>query len=322
VTATPGALDTDAGSALAGEVTELLESELVRFVHRVHHDHGVALDRARAALALLTALIRGEVPWTARPDCAPARIAAAFTAFARRESIPAALATELLTEVDSFVTASVRVAVVDEPARTTAALLRRVGAAPELWWWATRFDADHGQCWQACVTASDRVVQVALAVGIEADLIGRALAGAFTVGATRAKTRRTAQRNDLVALLGRLVASGAAVLDQDRELVAKVTALAFEMTAAQAPWWTGAGASAGNRTRADGVADVAVLTFQLLELFTAIAAGREPDPERYGELAARADETLSGKALRVGALLQRELDPAFAAAVQTRLAGQ
>jgi hypothetical protein len=311
----PGALDTDDGRALAGEVTELLESELVRFAHRVDHDHGIELDRARGALVLLTALLRAGVTWTARSDCAPARLAAAFEAMARRDPSHAEV---IRGEIAAFESWTANVAVIDPPAYTTAERLRAIGAAPETWWWAAGFERDHVRCWKSCAGSSERLVQVALAIGISADPIVRALAGALIVAATRAKTRRPGQRNDLVALLGRFVAAGPAVIAADKALVAKATSLAFEMAAAQQPWWTGAGASGGGarRSSADGIAEVAVLSFQIVELFTAIAAGRPADPERFGAIAGRADRALAARGLRLAALLQRELDPAFSEAVK------
>lgn len=310
----PGALDTEEGRALAGEVTEMLEAELVRFTHRVHHEHGIELDRARGALVLLTAMLRAGVTWTARPDCAPARISAAFEEMAKRD---AAHADVVRGEITAFTAWTANVAVVDTPDHTIAARLRRIGAAPETWWWAAGFDQDHVRCWRAAGAASERLVQVALAFGVAADAIARALAGAFIVAATRAKTRRTSQRNDLVALLGRFVTSGAAVIERDKELVAKATALAFEMAAASQPWWTGSGAGPRRGASADGISEVSVLAFQLVELFAAIADRRPADPERFGALAGRADRALAGRGLRLGALLQRELDPIFAEAAKS-----
>jgi hypothetical protein len=309
-----GALDTDDGRALAREVTELLEAELVRFTHRVDHDHGIELDRARGALAVITTLLRGGVAWTTRADCAPGRIADAFTAIATRDGAEAALVEQLRGEIDAFVEAAADVVVVDRPARTVADLLRAAGAAPETWWWAAEYGTDRDRCWKASGAASERLVQVAIALGIAGERVLCALAGAFTVAATRVKTSRTAQRNDLVALLGRLASTGAAAIARDRELVAKATALAFEMAAAQQPWWTAAAAGPRERARRsapDGIAEIAVLSFQLVELFGAAAAGRRPDPERYGELAYRADRTLAGRGLRLAAMVQKELEAAY-----------
>jgi hypothetical protein len=308
-----GALDTDDGRALAREVTELLEAELVRFTHRVDHDHGIELARARGALAVMTTLLRGGVAWTTRADCAPGRIADAFTVIATRDGADPALVERLRVEIDAFVAAAEDVVVVERPARTVADRLRAAGAAPETWWWAAEYGTDRDRCWKASAAASERLVQVAVALGIDGERVLCALAGAFTVAATRVKTSRTAQRNDLVALLGRLASTGAVAIGRDRELVAKATALAFEMAAAQQPWWTAAAAPRERRRSApDGIAEIAVLSFQLVELFSAAAAGRRPDPERYGELAYRADRTLAGRGLRLAALLHKELEPAYA----------
>jgi len=314
VDAVKGALVTDAGRALAAEITELLESELVRFAHRVYHDHGIELDRARSSLAVLTVLLRGGLPWTAQADCAPAKLAEAFTTAVARDRTAPALAAAVRAEVEAFTAAAGAVEVKDRPPRSLSDLLRKVGAPPESWWWAGEFGADRARCWKAASASAGYQVQVALAVGIEADVVLRALAGAFTVAATRAKTSRTGPRNDLVALLGRFVATGTGAIEHDRELIAKATALAFEMAAVQQPWWTGADGAAPGRRTADGITEVAVLSFQLVELFTAAATGRRPDAERYGDLAARADRSLSSRGVRLAALLQRELDPAFAAA--------
>jgi hypothetical protein len=186
-----------------------------------------------------------------------------------------------------------------------------------MWWWAAGYGAEHDKCWRAALAHGERMVQVALAVGVAPDVIGKAFAGAFTVAATRAKTRRIAQRNDLVALLGRLASAGFTAISRDKELIGKATALAFEMTAAQQTWWTGGAQAAATKQKPgdDGIADIAVLTFQLVELFTAAAKGRA-DPERFGALAARADKALANRGLRLAALLRRDLDPPFADAVR------
>jgi hypothetical protein len=175
--------------------------------------------------------------------------------------------------------------------------LRAAGATPEAWWWASQFDDDLEQCWTACGTNAERLVQVALAIGISADAVSRALAGAFAVTATRAKTKRTAQRNDLVALLNRLATAGATAVLVERPLVSKVTALAFEMAAAQQPW--------ARRGSEDGIGEIAVLSFQLVELFGAARA----DLERYADVAFRAERVLKARGLSLANFLKRDLDP-------------
>jgi hypothetical protein len=71
-------LETEDGAALATEILDMLESELVRFTHRLAHNHGVELDRARAAMVLLGKLVGSGVKWTAKPDSNPLLIYEAF----------------------------------------------------------------------------------------------------------------------------------------------------------------------------------------------------------------------------------------------------
>jgi len=296
------ALETIEGVAFATEIVELLESELVRFCHRVTHDHGIELDRARAAMVLLTRLVSSGVVWTARPDSSPARIHETFSGLLPRHP---ALAKILRRELAEFFVATVEVKVVDDPARTPAALLRRAGAEPQLWWWAAAYERPE-RCWAECGSDVGKLVQVALAFGVTADRVARALAAALGVVATRSKTRRTAQRNDLAGVLNRLASAGAAVL-ADPALLGTITKLAFEMTAAQQAWWK------DQRTAPDGLADVSIYSFQLVEIFQASA--RPPDLERFAMLASRAERTVAGLGLQLAAMLRKELDAQVAEAI-------
>ena len=103
-----GPLESADGRDLASELVEMLESELVRFRHRVIHDHGIAFDRARAAIVLLTKLVAAGAPWTARSDSAPRKIFDTFIdLIARSESSwPPGLAEALHAELAEFITAT------------------------------------------------------------------------------------------------------------------------------------------------------------------------------------------------------------------------
>ncbi|HEV7555263.1 MAG TPA: hypothetical protein VGO00_07415 [Kofleriaceae bacterium] len=302
-----GPLATADGRALATELVEMLESELVRFTHRVLHDHGIQLDRARASMALLGTLVTSGVPWTAHHDSSPQTIHDAFAVLATRNPATWPLGPVIRNEVARFLEATATVTAVDDvDAATPAARLRHAGAHPDLWWWASPFDT-FVRCWNECGANVTKLVSVALAFDVPSDRVARALASAFTLVATRAKTRRTIQRNDLVAMLTRLSSVGAQAL-ADRELVAKVTKLAFEMAATQQRW-------PGERTPAmsiapDGLTDIAVRAFQLVELFTAI--DRAPDVERYADLAAGAERTFTSLGLRLPAMLRKDLEAVLA----------
>jgi hypothetical protein len=307
--AAAGALDTDEGRAVAAELVAMLESELVRFCHRVTHDHGIALDRARASMVLLGTLVAAGAPWTARGDSSPGRIFEAFAELAARNDAGWPPANAIRRELDDFLEQTGDVEIVDAPARTPSDLLRRAGADPDLWWWAMGHDTRQ-RCWLECASNVPRIVQVALAFGVSSELVARAFASAFALAATKSKTRRQSQRNDLVALLMKLAASGIAALAAERELVNKATKLAFEMAA------TRLGSS---RMQApDGIGEISVLSFQLVELFQ--AAARPADLERYAELGSRAERTFNARGLRLAALLRRDLEPAVAAAVAAPLA--
>jgi hypothetical protein len=297
-----GALETTEGGALASEVVEMLESELVRFRHRVLHNYSIALDRARAAMVLLGKLVATGVPWTARADSAPRKVFDAFIELATRaeSTWPRGLAEAIHADLAEFISATSKVAIAGEPEKPTVAdAMRRCGAAPEAWWWSTQFGADRAACW-ADATTSERVVLVALAFGAPSEPICRALATAFAVAAARAKTRRPAQRTDLVAVLEKLAASGAATLISDKDLIAKITAFTFELAATQP-------------RSDDGLTDIATLSFQLIELLR--AAERAPDPERFADLAVRAQRTLTAHGVQLVGFLRRDLEPLIAAAI-------
>src|SRR5688572_6467191 len=90
------ALETEEGAALASEVVEMLEAELVRFRHRVTLDHGIELDRARAAMVLLGKLVAAGVAWTAKPDSDPTKIHEVFSSqVAKHPAIAATLKREI-----------------------------------------------------------------------------------------------------------------------------------------------------------------------------------------------------------------------------------
>jgi len=211
-TTIPGAFESDGGRAVAGDLVEMLESELVRFRHRVAHDYAISLERARAALVLLTKLVAAGAPWAASPDSAPRRIFDSFVELITRSETtwPSGLAETLHAELADFLTATSACAV-GEPAKPTLALLlRHAGAEPEVWWWASQYADDPAGCWRGAATNSERMIAIALALGITADPINRTLAAALAVGAGRAKTKRSAQRTELVALLDRLAAAAPA----------------------------------------------------------------------------------------------------------------
>jgi hypothetical protein len=297
-----GPLDTDDGRALAGDLVEMLESELVRFRHRVTHDYKIEIDRARAALVLLTRLVEAGALWTACGDSAPRAIFDSFVELIdRAESTwPVGLGEALHAELADFITATAKVAIRDDAAEPSVSeRMRRCGAAPEAWWWSSQFDDDHAACWAAAAGSSERLVQVALAYGVPGDLLRRTFAAALAVAAGRAKTRRSTQRSDLVALLDKLAKGDAEALRGDGTSNSKITALAFEMLAAQP---------------ADGLAEVAVLAFQLIDLVRA-GATRVPDPERFSDLATRAQRTLAGAGVQLALFLKRDLDAAVQAAL-------
>lgn len=298
------ALATAEGSALAKEIVDMLESELVRFRHRVKHDHGVELDRARAAMTMLAKLVAAGVPWTARPDSAPLRIHETFTSLVPRDS---RLAPILKREVAAFFVATTETQVVDDDARTPTALLRRAGAEPSLWWWAAEYGKP-ASCWAACGSDLDRLVQVALAFGVRPELVARALASAIGSITARLKSRYPAHRTNLAAALLRLSEDPRAAL-LDTALVAGVTKLAFEMTAAQQSW------AREHKTAPDPLTDLAIHTFQLVEALVAAQRVGEPDLERFAGVASRAGRVFAARGLDLGAIVRKDLEEPVAQAI-------
>ncbi len=278
------ALETVEGAALATEIVDMLESELVRFRHRLAHDHGIELDRARAAMALLGKLVSSGVPWTARPDSDPVRIYEAFTSLIPKHPM-------LKKEVAAFFVATTDVKTVEDTATSPSAILRRAGAEPSLWWWA----AEHGtkaECWTTCADSVDRSVQVALGFGVPVDVVVRALARAFALLATRIKTPHTTARTTLTAALHNLPDH------QDHQ--AAITKLAFEMRFK-------------DPQAKDPLAELSIHAFQLVE---AVQATKEPpDVERFGVLARRINSMFESRGLNLAAMVRGELQSAVDAAI-------
>ena len=302
-----GAFESEGGREVAADVVEMLESELVRFRHRVAHDFEISLDRARAALVLLSRLVEDGVPWTARPDSAPRKIFDAFIVLLGRTEAawPLGLAEAVHAELAEFVAATRAVEIAEPPPRPTLSdLLRDVGAAPELWWWSGQFDGDAGACWRAGASSSERLVAIAVALGLPTEQIVRSLAGGLVVAVGRVKTPRTGPRNELVALLNRVATSGRSALAGDQDAVSKITALAFQLTAAK---------------ERDGLTELAVLTFQLVELLR--DSDRPPDPERFCDLAMRAQRVLHPLGVQLAGVLKRDLEPPVVATFAIRFGG-
>ena len=275
------ALDTAEGSAFAREIVGALEAELVRFRHRVHHDHGIELDRARAALVMLGKLVGAGVKWVARPDSDPARIHEAFSTIVERN---AEVARVLKREVAAFFAATADVAVVPDPdEHTPAARLRRAGADPALWWWAAAYP-DTAACWAACGDDADRTVQVALAFGIPVDRVVRALAGVLALLLGRVKTRTP--RSELNDAIAQLSARGA-LADPG-----PLTKLAFELS-----WKRDA--------KPDPVGELAIPTFQLVEAVQAMKD--RPDVERFGAVAGRIERVQAARGLQIAAIVRKDL---------------
>jgi hypothetical protein len=278
------ALETAEGGAFAREIIGALEAELVRFRHRVHHDHGIELDRARAAMVLLGKLVGAGVKWVAQPDSDPARIHEAFSAIVARDD---KVAPVLKREVAAFFAATADVEVGPEPdPRTPAARLRRAGADPALWWWAATYP-DAASCWAACGDDTDRLVQVALAFGAPAARVVRSVAGVLELLLQRVKTRTP--RPELHDAVAQLVARGK-LADPG-----PITKLAFELM------WK-------RDSKPDPVGEIAIHAFQLVEAVQAIKD--RPDVERFGAVAARLERVQAARGLQIAALLRRDLDDA------------
>jgi hypothetical protein len=293
------ALDTEEGGAFAREILEALEHELVRFRHRVLHDHGIELDRARAAMILLGKLVGAGIKWRARPDSDPARIHEAMSSLVPLQKDPK-VATALKREIATFFAATADVEVLpDDNVKTSAALLRRVGSDPSLWWWAASY-AEPSACWTACGGDVDRLIQVALAIGVNRDAIARALASSLATLMTRVKTRPTPQRDEVVATIERLSAQGTRPLD-DPALAASITKLAFEMTASQHM----------RQLKSDPIYEIAVHLFQLVDALKV----KQTDVERLGAVAGRMDKLFVSRGIQLAGLLRKDLDTAVEEAI-------
>jgi hypothetical protein len=261
----------------------------------VRHDHGVELDRARAALVLLGKLVAAGVPWTAHLDSDPARLHELFSGFVVRDT---ELAPILKREIAAFFVATTDVAVAaDIDAASMPGLLRRAGADPALWLWAHDYP-NPARCWLACEQDVERTVCVALACGVAFAEVARALAAALALLTPKVKTRHTTPRTQLATALTRL--AGNAPLFDDTAATAPITKLAFELTAAR---------SFGGSDKPDPLGELAVVAFQLVEAHAAARRVGCADVERFAELAARTASLYSARGLVAATLVRRELDP-------------
>lgn len=285
------ALDTEEGGAFAREIIDALEHELVRFRHRVQHDHGIELDRARAAMVLLGKLVGAGIAWKARPDSDPARIHEAMSTLVGKDP---KIATTLKREIAAFFAATADVEVLPEDtSKAPAVLLRRVGSDPSLWWWAAQY-GDTKDCWAGCAGDVDRLIQVALAFGVQRDTVARALAAAMATLMTRVKTKPSAMRDEVVATIDRLARDGAKALD-DPKFVAAITKLAFEITAAQSM----------RQMKGDPISEIAVHLFQLVDALKT----KQTDVERLGAVSGRMDRMFATRGIQLAGLLRKDLDP-------------
>jgi hypothetical protein len=295
------ALETEEGGAFAREILDALEAELVRFRHRVRFDHGIELDRARAAMVLLGKLVGAGVPWKARPDSDPARIHEAFSTIVARD--PKA-STTLKREIAAFFAATADVEVLPEDeAKRPYVLLRRAGADPALWWWAAPF-TEPAQCWTACGGDVERLVQVALALGVSRDAFARSLAGAIATVMLRVKTRLVAPRDEIMRAVDRIAAHGARAME-DAALVAAITKLAFEMTAA----------TYMKQLKGDPLGEVAVHVFQLVDALKV----KDTDVERLGAIAGRMDRLFASRGMQLAGMLRKDLDATVEEAIARML---
>lgn len=295
------ALETEEGGAFAREILDALEAELVRFRHRVRFDHGIELDRARAAMVLLGKLVGAGVPWKARPDSDPARVHEAFSSIVARD--PKA-STSLKREVAAFFAATADVEVLPEDdAKRPYTLLRRAGADPAMWWWAAAF-SEPVQCWTACGSDVERLVQVALAYGVSRDAVARALASAIATLMTRVKTRLVGPRDQIVGAIDQIAAHGAKAME-DTAIVGGITKLAFEMTAA----------TYMKQIKGDPLGEVAVHVFQLVDALKV----KETDVERLGAIAGRMDRLFASRGMQLAGLLRKDLDATVEEAIARML---
>ena len=291
------ALDTEDGGAFAREIIDALEHELVRFRHRVIHDHGIELDRARAAMVLLGKLVGAGIAWKARPDSDPARIHEAMSSMVGRDP---KIATVLKREIAAFFAATADVEVLPEDAsKAPAVLLRRAGSDPSLWWWAAQFP-EPKPCWAACGDDVDRLIQVALAFGVGRDTVARALAAAMATLMTRVKTKPSPMRDEVVATIDRFARDGAKALD-DAAFVGRITKLAFEITAGQHL----------KQMKGDPISEIAVHLFQLVDALKA----QQTDVERLGAVSGRMDRMFATRGIQLAGLLRKDLDASVERAI-------
>ena len=280
------ALETAEGGSFAHEIIDALEAELVRFRHRVRHDHGIELDRARAAMALLGKLVGAGVKWVAQPDSDPARIHEAFSTVIARD--PKAM-TLVKREVAAFFAATADVKVDehrDDDVSIASTRLRRAGADPALWWWASGF-SDINACWAATGDDADRVVQCALAFGVPVKQVVTSLAGVLQLLVTRLKLR--SPRAELVDAIEALRTAGRVAE------AGPITKLAFELA------WK-------KDVKPDAVSELVSHAFQLVEAVHAAKA--VPDVERFGAVAARIARMQAARGLQVAAIVRKDLDDA------------
>ncbi len=279
--------DSDDADTVRARVFEQLEMELVFFLHRVGRGQAEGYQAARAAMALLGALVRGGVTWQPEADVGPAAIARSFTRALDLMAADPVLRAAILADVEAFVRTTGGLPVSSlalDPIRA-ASLVRRAGGSAALY--RDLGSIDVTRAWDHVRTAA-HLVELAACAGVPVGAIAAVVHDEVAAAVPAIATERPAWRRLLVT-----VGAG------DRAPLTRAT-LATAYTAAleqrRATWRSGA--------VEDPLAEWVIIATQWLVL----ADAADPSPHAAGELAHRTDRALT------------ELDRPLTPALRTRLA--
>jgi hypothetical protein len=314
-----GAFENDDASDTVGGITSELEAELVNFVHRVRFTYAMHYHRARAAAVILTTFATvGLKTWSPPEDATAPLIEQAFRAYFQavpgfepqhREAIEA----DVVEFVRVFANPDVIVAPPVEA--DVAGALRALGAEPAAWSWA-RFGFDFADAWKHSATPPRRTPQVALAAGVDAETMIRAISETLLREAKATKRSRLDVRNDLVELLEKL--AGGASFKATRNLTKRIhDASKVEGEALMKRFRArAAGSVFTSDPEDDPLQDVLFQTKELAQIHDAATTLGAMDPYRAGDFVEKL--VRDAKATDVLGTLRAKLEPAVLAAAKQR----
>lgn len=206
-----GPFDNDTGRDIVGDITSSLEAELVSFVHRVKFAYAMNYESARAAAVLLTMFANNGLPWSPPEDAKAALIDKTFqTYFQTITKFPPELRRAVEEDIATFVKtfANRDVTPRSQGTQRVSDALRAVGTRPAAWRWGAAFAFDFVDAWMHSESPARCTAEMALAAGVSAKEVIRAIAKALLREVKAIKRSRLDVRDGLLKVLDRVATTG------------------------------------------------------------------------------------------------------------------